>query len=172
MKERDNLPERLYTAAGVRELDRVSIEEFNIPGITLMRRAARACYDQLIEHWPHIRHLTIFCGAGNNAGDGYVIAGLAAQRGVKTQVIWVSPPEKLKGDAQRAYEWANQFDISLESFSEEARVQGEVVIDALLGTGLAGPVRDQYQHAIDCINGSGKGVLADGVTFNPAGDYD
>lgn len=160
MKERENLPELLYTAAGVRELDRICIEDDGVPGITLMRRAGRVCFDRLIESWPDIQQLTLFCGAGNNAGDGYVIAGLAAQRGIETQVIWLSAPGKLKGDALQAYEWAVQFDISLESYSTSTLVQGEVVVDALLGTGLSGPVRDQYRSAIDCINGSGKGVLA------------
>lgn len=160
MKARENPPEPIYTAADVRELDRISIEDHGIPGITLMRRAGRVCFDRLIARWPDTRRLTLFCGGGNNAGDGYVIAGLAAQRGLKTQVIWLSSPDKLKGDALRAYQWAVQFDLSLESFTEKTAIQGEVVVDALLGTGLTGPVRDHYLSAIDCINGSGKGVLA------------
>jgi len=160
MKESENLPDLLYTAVGVRELDRVSIEEFGIAGITLMRRAGRACFDQLIERWPELHQLTLFCGGGNNAGDGYVIAGLAAQKGIRTQVIWLSPPEKLKGDALRAYEWAIQFELSMENFTDNTEVEGDVVVDALLGTGLTGPVRDPYQAAIECINSTGKGVLA------------
>ncbi|MDP7144036.1 MAG: NAD(P)H-hydrate dehydratase [Pseudomonadales bacterium] len=160
MNERENLPAPLYTAAAVRELDRLAIEDCGIPGITLMRRAGRVCFDRLLERWPDIQQLTLFCGGGNNAGDGYVIAGLAAQRGLATQVIWLSSPDKLTGDALRAYQWAVQFDLSLESFTEETEIKGEVVVDALLGTGLTGPIREHYQAAINCINGSGKGVLA------------
>lgn len=160
MKAQENLPEPLYTAAGIRELDRIAIEDYGIPGITLMRRAGRVCFDRLIASWPDTKRLTLFCGGGNNAGDGYVIAGLAAQRGLKTQVIWVSSPDKLKGDALRAYEWAVQFELSLERFTKKITIQGEVVVDALLGTGLTSPVRDHYLSAIDCINGSGKPVLA------------
>ena len=94
MNERENLPAPLYTAAAVRELDRLAIEDCGIPGITLMRRAGRVCFDRLLERWPDIQQLTLFCGGGNNAGDGYVIAGLAAQRGLATQVIWLSSPDR------------------------------------------------------------------------------
>jgi|TARA_Y100000310_G_scaffold345518_1_gene465886 NAD(P)H-hydrate epimerase len=160
MTEQENQSQSLYTAAEVRELDRVAIEDYGIPGITLMRRAGRACFDRLLESWPGIRELTLFCGGGNNAGDGYVIAGLAAQRGLKVQVIWLRSPDKLQGDALRAYRWAMQFELSLQRFSDGTLAEGEVVVDALLGTGLTGPVRDDFRSAIECINASGKGVLA------------
>jgi len=67
----------LYTAAQVRELDRLSIEEAGIPGYTLMTRAGESCWQVLRSNWPAARRLWVLCGAGNNGGDGYVVARLA-----------------------------------------------------------------------------------------------
>ena len=72
-----SLPSVLYTAAQVRELDRRAIQEFDIPGYTLMCRAGEVVFALLQERWPTAQHLVVVCGSGNNAGDGYVIARLA-----------------------------------------------------------------------------------------------
>jgi hypothetical protein len=74
MPETHTLP--LYTAAGVRELDRLAIEEHGIPGYTLMCRAGQALYDSIAANWPDCQRANILCGAGNNSGDGYVLARL------------------------------------------------------------------------------------------------
>ncbi len=98
--------DRLYSAAETRELDRRAIEEQRIPGIVLMRRAGGAAFDLLCRRWPAVRSITVFCGRGNNAGDGYVIAGLARSRGFEVQVLQVTAAADLSGDAARARDWA------------------------------------------------------------------
>lgn len=159
---RDPFPgvERLYTAAATRELDRRAIEDHGIPGIVLMRRAGGAVFEALCERWPDARSITVFCGKGNNAGDGYVIAGLARDRRLEVQLLQVTDASGLTGDAARARDWALDRGVSIEDFAPGAEVRGELIVDALLGTGLSGAVREPFVAAIDAIGAADCPVLA------------
>src|SRR6186713_2753700 len=96
----------VYSASQVRALDAYEIRHRNVPGYTLMTRAAEAALKLLRARWPQARRLAIVCGGGNNGGDGYVLARLAQQGGLETLVFAVTPPDRLSGDAQRAQrEW-------------------------------------------------------------------
>ncbi len=153
------LPTALYTAEQVGELDRLAIES-GIPGIALMKRAGRAAFDLLLERFPEPETICVYCGGGNNAGDGYVVAGLAAQRRLKVRIIEVGKPEKLRGDAAQAREFAEQEGVPMTAFSDaEAPTEG-VLVDAMLGIGLHGEVRGPFVNAIAQINNSGLPVLA------------
>jgi len=96
----------LYLAASVRELDRLAIEEHHIPGFTLMKRAGHAVFSALLGKWPATKHIICFCGSGNNAGDGYVVAALAAEKGINTTVVALGNSDSLSGDARLAYDMA------------------------------------------------------------------
>ncbi len=154
------LPEQLYTAAQTRELDRIAIEEFDIPGYTLMQRAGQAALDLLLECWPRPGMLSIFCGTGNNGGDGFVIAALAKRQGINVTVLLVGAEEKITADARLAYEAALQAGVSIKAFNKDKSCLNGVLVDALLGTGLSGDVRGEYAEAIELINASGLPVLA------------
>lgn len=154
------LPTSLYSAAQVRELDRVAIEEHGIAGLTLMRRAADACVAAMHRHWPAARRITVFCGSGNNAGDGYLIAGGLAEKGHAVTVAVVGDPEKLGADATEAYRYCKSSGASVETWQPGTPAGGEVIVDALLGTGLTGAVRAHYMSAINEINAAQKSVLA------------
>lgn len=153
------LPTALYTAEQVGELDRLAIES-GIPGIALMKRAGRAAFDLLLERFPAPESICVYCGGGNNAGDGYVVAALAAQRRITVRIIEVGKPEKLRGEAAQAREFAQQEAVPMTAFSDaEAPTEG-VLVDAMLGTGLHGEVRGPFVDAIAQINNSGLPVLA------------
>ena len=152
--------DKVYTAAEVRELDRIAIEDRGIPGIVLMKRAGRAVLDELRQRWPHSTSITIFCGSGNNSGDGYIVAGLAVEAGLETRLLQLGDAGRLRGDAGLARDWALSVGVSTDTLGHAARIDGDVVVDALLGTGAAGPVRPDYAAAIEGINGSGVPVLA------------
>jgi NAD(P)H-hydrate epimerase len=152
------LPMPLYTAAEVRALDKAAIAG-GIPGIRLMKRAGRAVFALLLRHFPSPEMITVYCGAGNNAGDGYVLAGLAAQRRLPVQVVQVGSPEKLTGDALLAFAFAEQEGVVMRPFDAAMPAEG-VIVDALLGIGLNGDVRGQYVEAIEQINRSDLPVLA------------
>ena len=151
-------PGKVYTAAEVRQLDRTAIESHGIPGISLMRRAGRAAFDTLRQRWPECRAITVACGSGNNAGDGYIVAGLAVEAGIETQLLQVGDPARLKGDAATARDWAARVGVSAGDTGLE--IAGDVVVDALLGTGAGGELRPPYLAAIEAINAAGKPVLA------------
>lgn len=154
------LPVSLYRSGDVRELDRRVIEDQGIAGFTLMRRAGRAVFDHVRSISPDLEQLTIVCGTGNNGGDGYVIACLAKQFGIDVRVIQVGDVVQLQGDALSARRHACQDGIEQQGFSPALTVSGGVVVDALLGTGLSGEVRDEVHVAIDWINQLGLPVVA------------
>ena len=158
------LPPELYTAAAVRELDRLAIEEFGIPGLQLMKRAARAAFGVLLQRWPQAEHVHVFCGTGNNGGDGFIVAALARQRGLAATVWQAGDIAKIRGDALQARRLAEREQVSLREFDprdfDAGFAGGDVIVDALLGTGLTGHVRAPFADAIAAINASGLPVLA------------
>ena len=159
----------LYTSAQCRELDRLMIEQEGVAGFELMLRAGRAAFDELLHRWSGIRSVSICCGKGNNAGDGYIIAGLAQEIGLEAQLLQVGDAAQLSGDAALAKAWAEERDVV--PSQGDAPFTGEVIVDALLGTGLSGPLREPFKTAVEHINASGLPVLAvdvpSGVKLQP-----
>ncbi|WP_458525255.1 NAD(P)H-hydrate epimerase, partial [Onishia taeanensis] len=153
----------LYRAAQVRELDKRTIAA-GIDGFALMQRAAMAAYRALRARWPAVTRLSVMCGAGNNAGDGYVIAALAALDGLDVQLFSLRDPASLAGDAARAATLAREAGVTVNAWTSGAglngELSGELIVDALLGTGLAGEVRAPFVDAIEAINASANPVLA------------
>ena len=155
-----NFPIKLYRAAQVRELDRIAIQEHGIPGFDLMSRAGAEVFQCLKKQWPDGRSVAVFCGSGNNAGDGYIIAELASAAGLKVCVYTLAEPEKLGGDALTAYRKYAEAHGSVMPFQGEQAINADVVVDALLGTGLDRPVTGLYAKAIQTINAHSSPVIA------------
>jgi ADP-dependent NAD(P)H-hydrate dehydratase / NAD(P)H-hydrate epimerase len=152
--------EALYQARQVRSMDRVAIEQLRISGLELMHRAGRAAFQVLVQMCPDRQDIAVYCGAGNNAGDGYVVARLAREAGYPVKVIALVPPEQLRGDAAAAFrEFLDQGGASVE-FTESTTNPPGVVVDALLGTGLDREVSGRFYAAIEQINRSTGPVLA------------
>jgi len=154
------LPVTLYRAAQVRELDRIAIEDRGIPGFELMSRAGEAVFRRLREQWPDARSVTVFCGAGNNGGDGYIVARLALQEGMRVCVLSLAEPEKLQGDALTAYRNYSEASGKVDLFAIDQTIDADVIVDALLGTGLDRPVIGLYAAAIEAVNQSPAPVIA------------
>ncbi|MGV8916428.1 MAG: NAD(P)H-hydrate dehydratase [Pseudomonas sp.] len=152
------IPDALYSAAQVRELDARLIAA-GTPGFELMQRAAHATWRAVRRQWPEAREMTVFAGRGNNAGDGYLIAALAQRAGWQVLVLTVGDTGKLSGDALLAYQEAISAQVSIKSWFVGVQLRG-IVLDALLGTGLNGDVREPYLSAINAINNSGLLVAA------------
>ncbi|MEE4127321.1 NAD(P)H-hydrate dehydratase [Pseudomonas viridiflava] len=149
------LPDALYSAAQVRDLDARLIAA-GTPGFELMQRAAHATWRAIRRRWPEASELTVLAGRGNNAGDGYLVASLAHKTGWQVRVLAVGDPAALKGDAALAYAAASG--VNIQPWANQA--MAGIVVDALLGTGLQGDVRDPYRSAIEAINASGLPVAA------------
>jgi ADP-dependent NAD(P)H-hydrate dehydratase / NAD(P)H-hydrate epimerase len=159
-----SFPQSLYTAAQTRELDRLAIEDAGIAGDVLMTRAGEAAFGLLRRTWPAARQVAIVCGAGNNGGDGYVLALLAAHAGLHPMLYASAPPASLQGDALLMAERAQAEGVEVVDLSEQFALpdfqDADVVVDALLGTGLRGPVRASLETLVESINRSGKPVLS------------
>ena len=154
----EELPEALYRAEQVRELDRRTIES-GVPGQELMERAGRSAYRDLRGRWPGASRVGVLCGGGNNAGDGYIVARLARRDGLEARLVALVDPDRLQGDAAgaaRAYREAGGA-----VGQDPGSLQGcDVLVDALLGTGLDRPVEGRFAAAIEGLNADPAPVMA------------
>lgn len=143
----------------MRELDRRAIAN-GTPGYELMCRAGAAALRFLSARWPEARSLAVVCGAGNNGGDGLVVARLAKAAGLRARVLLLADAARLKGEAAQAASECAAAGISFEPFAAAALGGADIIVDALLGTGLARPLSAEFRAAIDAINLAGRPVLA------------
>ncbi len=154
------LPIALYSTEQVRALDAYAIDVQGIPGYTLMKRAGEAALRYLRTRWPMSHRIVVVCGGGNNGGDGYVLARFAQAAGLTVTALAAIPTESLRNDARQACEDYRSSGGLLRPFSPEMLREGEVIVDALLGTGLKGAVRPDLAHVIAQINSAGCPVFA------------
>jgi NAD(P)H-hydrate epimerase len=154
------LPIALYSTAQVRALDAHAINELGIPGYTLMKRAGEAALRYLRTRWPMAHRIVIVCGSGNNGGDGYVLARFAQAAGLTVTVLAAVDPEQLRGDARQAYQDFSASEGDVKAFAAEHLGAGEVIVDALLGTGLKGSVREDLSRVIRAVNAAATPVFA------------
>jgi hydroxyethylthiazole kinase-like uncharacterized protein yjeF len=156
----DPLPVEVYTAASVRAMDRRAIEAGGIPGYELMRRAGGAALASLQRHWPAARAVAVLCGPGNNGGDGYVVARLARAAGLAVRVIAVSDPQRLRGDAARAHADFAATGGRVESLDDGVPGSCDLVVDAMLGTGVDRTLDEPFVAAIRQVADREVPVLA------------
>jgi NAD(P)H-hydrate epimerase len=155
-----NRPTAIYSAAQVRALDAYEIEKRQVPSFTLMTRAAEGAFKILRARWPQARRIAVVCGGGNNGGDGYVLARLARAAGLDALVLASTPPDKLGGDARRAQvEWLAAGGTA-HPFTASALSGSDLIVDALLGTGMSGAPRPESLAVIRAINASRRPVMA------------
>ncbi len=154
-----NLPNKLYSAQKVKDLEYIAINKLGIAEITLMQRAAYAVFSSLKERWGDIKHIAVFCGRGHNGGDGYLIASLALQANIQVSFYNISSTEKLTGNTLLAYQdYLKHAGRCLTSTPSLTTV--DLIIDALLGTGLSRNVTGDYARAIQLINQTPCPVIA------------
>lgn len=155
-----NPPAHLYTGEQVRELDRRAIEDEGIDGYALMQRAGSAAYRLMRARWPAATSLLVICGGGNNGGDGLVLARLAREAGLRVELGLNRDPDRLSGSAARAWaDWA-ALDGHAHGFDAIDPAGADVVVDALLGTGLDRPVEGAAIVAIEAMRSAKAPVLA------------
>ncbi|MEI8630970.1 NAD(P)H-hydrate epimerase [Vibrio sp. PP-XX7] len=138
---------------------------------SLMERAGQAQFLAIgMSQYPSSEHWLICCGSGNNGGDGHIVASLAKSVGIYVTVWQVGGTASLSGDAKTAYEhWRSH---GSEVSEAESRVPESVdaIVDALLGTGLNGPVRMSVLSLIETLNQSTKPVIAVDIPSGLCGD--
>jgi len=148
----NRLPHDLYRAEQVQALDRLAIDYYGIAGYSMMSTAGQVLFEQIRRRWPRVRQIAVLCGGGNNGGDGYVVARLARQAGMEVEVHQLCEPQKLKGEARRAWQDAEAAAVSMINYDGQRLDGFELIVDAMLGTGLSGPVTGMWREAIEAVN--------------------
>ena len=163
---------RIVSAEEMRAIDRATSEQFGVLSLTLMENAGSAVADYVLSHHAAASRIVVFCGKGNNGGDGFVAARRLHERGKKVQVILLaepsdSKPNALRGDAATMFgKLPNAISISVHSIdeltSERVRpsLEADLYLDAVLGTGFKPPVSGFYAQAIAIMNASHVPVVA------------
>lgn len=156
---------RVVTPEEMALADRVAIERERVPGMELMERAGQAVARAALEMF-HVAggRVTIWCGKGNNGGDGFVVARLLGESGAVVRVVLLADPEELGGDAAESYGLMRSAGIqALRPSGGEARAVGgisDLAVDAIFGTGFRGRAEGVHAEAIAAMNSSGCPVLA------------
>jgi NAD(P)H-hydrate epimerase len=152
--------EKLYSVAQTRQIDRAAAQQPACSGSALMERAGAAAFGVLRQRWPAARRLGVLCGAGNNGGDGYVLARLAQLAGLQVRLAAVAGAPRPGSEADSARQWFMACGGVEHHDAAQALADAEVGVDALLGTGLDRPPEGAVARAIGALNDGDRPVLA------------
>jgi NAD(P)H-hydrate epimerase len=157
---------KILTSQEMRGVDRATSERFGVPSLTLMENAGVAVAQYALSQYPAADRIAVFCGKGNNGGDGFVAARRLHEQGKKVQVILLADPQDLRGDAAIVFRKLPQTPITVHS-SEDFKsdvmrpaLQADLYLDAVLGTGFKPPVKGLYADAIAFMNAGKTPVIA------------
>ena len=156
----------VLTASQMAQVDRTTIDTVQIPGVVLMENAGKGVVQEIEDLLGDFKkkHVLIFCGKGNNGGDGYVIARRLHNHGAEVVVFLAGKKEAIKGDAKINLTILENLGIdvyeisSMEEIPQFHRV--DLVVDALLGTGVTGPVVGFFGDLIKTMNNYGAPIVA------------
>ena len=163
------LPAEIYSTDDVRRIDRLAIEA-GIAGYTLMNRAGQAALDLARRSWPDAKRWQIVCGAGNNGGDGFVLARLAAERGVDVRVTALVPVDSLVGDAATACHDFRAAGGAVHQWTGALDETTDLLVDAILGSGLARSLEGSFAEAVEEMRRHEAPVLALDIPSGISGD--
>ena len=160
---------KLVTAAQMQELDRRTIREAGIPSLTLMEHAGTAVVEAMASRYGDLarKRVSIVCGKGHNGGDGLVVARILSKKRAQVLVFLLHPVSDLAADSKTMYRRllrsVNSRAVVVCATPEQLAAglaKSDLVVDALLGTGLSSPVTGAYGTAIDLMNQTGRPVIA------------
>jgi len=157
---------KIVTAAEMRTIDRTTSEHFGVPSLALMENAGAAVAEHVLVCYGEAQKIVVFCGKGNNGGDGFVAARHLHEKGKTVQVVLLADPSELKGDAAEMYRKLPVAAAIVRSGDElkSERVQSalaaDLYLDAILGTGFKPPVSGLYADAIEIMNAAQAPVVA------------
>jgi len=141
----------LYSPESVYRMDKAAVDSDSLSEIELMGRAGACVWSSIVERWPELSRITIFAGSGNNGGDAFVVAIQARQQGIAVQFI-------VKGDLSRQSPTSRHYhDLWLASGGDieawkQQTIEGELIVDGLLGIGLKSTLDQDWQVLIQAIN--------------------
>jgi len=167
---------KITTVSQMRAMDREAVEKYGIPELMLMENAGLAAYAVLLrEIGINRKRFLVFCGSGNNGGDGFVVARKIFSNGGSVQVLLLGNREKIRGIAKTNLDILESLCVEIREVKSADAVRGEVahcdaMVDAILGTGLSKDVRGHYREIIDLINSAGKPVMSLDIPSGVNGD--
>lgn len=161
---------RVLTSQQMRDADRRTTEEIGIASLVLMENAGRqvvasmeATFDDLAS-----LHVAVLCGKGNNGGDGFVVARTLLERGIDTSVFLVGVSGDVRGDARVNLGVLRALEIDVVEIADAATwelhgsdvLASDIIVDAIYGTGLSGPVTGLVETIVADLNACSKPVVA------------
>jgi NAD(P)H-hydrate epimerase len=172
IREFDRQADFVLTRQKVRDFDSWAINTAGVPGVVLMENAGRGCGEIIIAELKKRKgsKVCVFCGTGNNGGDGFVIARHLRNCGFNVIIVICGPASKIKGDAEVNYKIASNMKIAIKELQPSAddmekSVKAlandcDLIVDAIFGTGLTGELRDDFVRLINTINSLNKPIIA------------
>jgi NAD(P)H-hydrate epimerase len=157
----------------VRAFDALAINQLGVPGAVLMENAGRSCAELITGKLAGKANarVCLFCGAGNNGGDGFVIARHLLNHDISAVIALCGPREKIKGDAKINFDIVEKLGVRIEEMDlkngEEIKSRvntiadgADLIVDAIFGTGLSGELKYEYKRLVEAINGLKRPILA------------
>ncbi|MBN1787128.1 MAG: NAD(P)H-hydrate epimerase [Sedimentisphaerales bacterium] len=172
IREFDRKNDLTLTRQQMRDFDAWAINQAHVPGVVLMENAGRGCAEIVMDELKKSdgRKVCIFCGTGNNGGDGFVIARHLKNAGFEAKIVLCGPNSKIKGDALINYNIACKSEIStylldpdcedIESNIKNSAGNSDLIVDAIFGTGFSGRLRGGFKNIVNTINSLGKPIIA------------
>ncbi len=167
---------RVCTVEQMRAMDRSAIDQYGIPELVLMENAGLAAYRVLVDRWGPTRGRTLVCcGAGNNGGDGFVIARKILSDGGQPVVLLLGDPSRYRGAARTNFDMLEGLAAEVVISKDPTRIRAlieaaDLIVDGIFGTGLSKPVSGHYAEVIAMINAADKPVLSLDIPSGVSGD--
>lgn len=140
----------LPKAGQMKEADRYTIEELNIPSLTLMERAAEACVSSMESEHMDFHHTCIVCGSGNNGGDGFAIGRILRKKGRRVTVVFAGNPDHCTSECSTQRKWYEEAGgVVRDEYCED---EYSIIVDAIFGVGLSRCVEGKYESLIAGLN--------------------
>jgi NAD(P)H-hydrate epimerase len=155
----NNLNSQLYYSSEIRKIENLAFA-IGMNSKLLMTRAGEAVFHEIKRRWPEAKKITIVCGKGNNAGDGYVVASLAKRAKIAVRILQLTDIDSLIGAAKNAYLDCKKLKIEMLPFSVEGLQDCDLIVDAIFGIGFSGKLSPVFSEAIQAINQSNLPILA------------
>ena len=159
---------RILDAESMRQVDRAAIENFGIPSLVLMENAAIGLADAVGDSYPDAISASIFCGPGNNGGDGLALARHLSVRGYHVDICLFTASGSLSGDLQAQFNICQNQGLLIREIGSEDDIHDavsvasrmDIVVDALFGIGLSRPLEGQFASIVEALNRLPVPILA------------
>ncbi len=157
---------RILSARQIKKLDEIAMEKCSIPSIVLMENAGRKVAEEMFNLAKKVKNVCVFCGVGNNGGDGFVAARYLGEKDIKADCFVIGKVKDLKSDAATNYRILKKLGYKTFAIDSAARFvleklkKADVIVDAIFGVGLNREVGEPFKSIINLINKSKKKVIS------------